>query len=1457
MNGGMRPSFVTAHAMKTRSRCLSTLMAMGFCVASFAQPYWVRHVGSLGNDHISDVKVDESGDLFITGEFSGDADFTDSVFTAVGGLDCFVARLTPAGEIIWWKQGGGYGIDRGIKLAFGPGNTLAVVGEFMGTANFQGTSITSSNQTPDMFCAVLDRSTGAQQWIRQGGGSEGADRPYGVTVSPSGQVTMVGEFQGNATWSGSSLTSLPDQDEAEPTMDVVVVSYSANGTLLWLQQGASDRSDRAIDAVSDPQGNIYVTGQFSDTITFDVEHVNAMYNATFLMKLDAAGNEVWFRRCGGAIYDHVRDLHFTPDNQLLMTGDLQGTMIFLDDVPDFISGEQPYNYYLLRVGTDGQLIAHGQIGSQNGLSARGVDLRDDTVAVVGQFNCQFTALSSHYGGDGLFMAAGSEDLFVNKHRYSDLGFIEARHYGGPGSKLAGQVAILPGGDVVTCGSFTRSISFATTSGNPIDVDDFEDFAFPLQPAPPDDCAMTDTTSFVSQDARGLKDGLLARVYVRDSVLYDWWTQENGACDHPATWTMCVAHQSGYNVCPDTLEYCHHADILAYLPFIPSIGEQNSVGPLVEVVWSNGDSTIGSHITETGQYSVQVNTANGCWSWSDDVYVIVNYMPPQPLISDGLGVNVASNSPQTVHICDPDSVLLWCTNVDPNTTYYWTILTDSPPPDTSFTTSVYADTSGIWKFFMDTDAGCRQATAITVVDHPTPDLDCLSLEGWIEVDSNASDSVQLCPGDTLQFEVILNWFCDGVPTPFPNELILQVNVNGGPWGTVSDPGGWPGNVDVGVSGWYLIHIQLLVTNGVCGGDSLQFDIERLLWVDAWPVPIVGLSLSGDSTMCVGDSTLLSMTCPNCSEFEWSGGNVGEATTTTVWATDEDIYSVEATTIDEHGCEFDTTATLAVNFPDGPLLLIDPPDGIICPFDSALVYTLTPGSDLVWYGPFGPDPNNSQQLWSGVPGEYYLTMTDTLGCSLVSDVALLTGYSTPYLSALPDNVLCLNEPEALIQIVTTAPSSIVWSPPFSGSDLQQTVTEPGTYSVTSTACGITTELSITVVASEVAAQIEEIGPLDLCAGESLVLHGVPGQAVYIWQPGNVFADSLVVSAPGDYYLQVVAANGCADTSDVIQVIGYSIAEPMVVEGDTICPGQDAILTAGGSGTITWYSDASALDPVFNGSPITITGLASDTSFFVMQAEGPCTSDLLTVTVVVAPPVEATIDAPEVVCGDGEAVISLVAAPGVVAHWTTPAGTFTGSQIIIPGFSAGDSGVYTAVPFFSSCTGDAVSVVIGFAQPMDFSLGADTTFCMGGYYTLSVPGAFSDPVWSTGLHDFSLQVNTDGTYSVHALDTSGCPITDEVTLTAIDCSPVIPNVITPNGDGNNDVFVVLGSEGFTLAVRIYNRWGQEVWSYVGRDIRWNGHHANGDAVSDGVYYYELLRTGVSNSTAYTGYIQVLGGK
>ena len=68
---------------------------------------------------------------------------------------------------------------------------------------------------------------------------------------------------------------------------------------LWLQQGAAEFADRGMAVVHDAVGNVYVTGQFSDTLQFDVVHINAMYSAVFLVCFDPPGNEMWFRAFGG------------------------------------------------------------------------------------------------------------------------------------------------------------------------------------------------------------------------------------------------------------------------------------------------------------------------------------------------------------------------------------------------------------------------------------------------------------------------------------------------------------------------------------------------------------------------------------------------------------------------------------------------------------------------------------------------------------------------------------------------------------------------------------------------------------------------------------------------------------------------------------------------------------------------------------------------------------------------------------------------------------------------------------------------------------------------------------------------------------------------------------------------------------------------------------------------------
>jgi gliding motility-associated-like protein len=90
----------------------------------------------------------------------------------------------------------------------------------------------------------------------------------------------------------------------------------------------------------------------------------------------------------------------------------------------------------------------------------------------------------------------------------------------------------------------------------------------------------------------------------------------------------------------------------------------------------------------------------------------------------------------------------------------------------------------------------------------------------------------------------------------------------------------------------------------------------------------------------------------------------------------------------------------------------------------------------------------------------------------------------------------------------------------------------------------------------------------------------------------------------------------------------------------------------------------------------------------------------------------------------------------------------------------------------------------------------------------------------------------------------------------SIVIPNVLTPNQDGLNDIFKVSGTSYEFISMRIFNRWGQEIFSdFSGRG--WDGRLPSGLKAKTGSYNFILqiqpLTRPVSNVAIYKGNIEL----
>ncbi|MEM9921425.1 MAG: gliding motility-associated C-terminal domain-containing protein, partial [Bacteroidota bacterium] len=133
-------------------------------------------------------------------------------------------------------------------------------------------------------------------------------------------------------------------------------------------------------------------------------------------------------------------------------------------------------------------------------------------------------------------------------------------------------------------------------------------------------------------------------------------------------------------------------------------------------------------------------------------------------------------------------------------------------------------------------------------------------------------------------------------------------------------------------------------------------------------------------------------------------------------------------------------------------------------------------------------------------------------------------------------------------------------------------------------------------------------------------------------------------------------------------------------------------------------------------------------------------------------------------------------------------------------------------------------------------------------------------------SVIVNPDGTVT-YVPDQDICSETDSFTYvletsSGLDTATVrifiacddltVFNGFSPNGDGVNDTFVILGIENFPdNRVLIFNRWGNEIFNQRGytNALGWNGQWKGKD-LPDGTYFY-LIDTGEGNTVS--GYVQI----
>ena len=165
---------------------------------------WVKGFGGTGDDRGEAVATDGTGNRVIAGSFQGSVNFGGGALVSAGGADAFVAKYSATGAYVWARRFGGASDDIAYGVAVDGSGNVVVVGQFQGMVDFGGGTRTSAGDR-DIFVAKYAAGSGAYMWAETYG-STGLDLPYGVAVDGAGDVLVTGIFQGTVNFGGTTLS---------------------------------------------------------------------------------------------------------------------------------------------------------------------------------------------------------------------------------------------------------------------------------------------------------------------------------------------------------------------------------------------------------------------------------------------------------------------------------------------------------------------------------------------------------------------------------------------------------------------------------------------------------------------------------------------------------------------------------------------------------------------------------------------------------------------------------------------------------------------------------------------------------------------------------------------------------------------------------------------------------------------------------------------------------------------------------------------------------------------------------------------------------------------------------------------------------------------------------------------------------------------------------------------------
>ena len=470
-------------------------------------------------------------------------------------------------------------------------------------------------------------------------------------------------------------------------------------------------------------------------------------------------------------------------------------------------------------------------------------------------------------------------------------------------------------------------------------------------------------------------------------------------------------------------------------------------------------------------------------------------------------------------------------------------------------------------------------------------------------------------------------------------------------------------------------------------------------------------------------------------------------------------------------------------------------------------------------------NYYNIFSNIDSGSYLVTVKDANSSIDTVTVYVGNINGPSISVITDTALCNNTGGSIIISPASGSSPLQYS--IDGLNFQSSNTftndTAGIYILrVKDANGCVTK--DTVIVFKYLKPIVFLGDdTTLCSGQTFHLNANSGFKSYLWS-NNSNASNIIVTAAGNYYVTVTDKHDCT-VSDTINIL-YTQTPVFTLGNDTaLCEKQTLFLQSNTSGNYLWQ-DGSTQKQII----ISTAGL-----YWLQINNNNCIyRDSFVISYKPLPILHLPSDT--ILCNQNTLLLT-AAQTNNTAVYLWQDGSAASNYLVT------NEGTYMVKVTQNGCL-NYETCIVQYQQIPQLNTIIDATKCKNESLLLDVSFPNSNYLWQDLSSKPTYNVNVQGNYYCSIINYCGA-ITDtfHVTDKICECTLIIPNAFSPNGDGINDVFRPnIDCVPSYYHMNIFDRNGHVVFSSNNISDYWNGTYQN-IPVPVGTYYYILKVKGVSD--------------